>query len=148
MASASVTGAPSNRPYVDRKLSAMLSGTFAGRRWDSWYVYLVFDRNQLLRYAGQTGALFSRFSQHRTAGRLGNPARHQGDDWADVMAIGCRNEIQVKAFERKLIHGFHPPDNKKCELPGCRHYLDGGEFYAASRGAVNKFLRGRGIEVR
>jgi len=148
VASPSVTGAPSNRPRVDRKLSAMISSTLCDKRWGSWYVYLVFDRRQVLRYAGQTGSLFSRLTQHRAAGRLGDPAFHQGDDWNDVMAIGCRNEIQVKAFERRLIHGFHPPDNKKCEQPGCRHYLDGDEFFAATRAAVNRYLRGRGIEVK
>jgi hypothetical protein len=149
MASTSVGGgSPVNKPYVDRKLSTILSATLTGKRSGTWYVYLAFDRRQYLRYVGQTGTLLSRLSQHRANGRLGDAAYQQGGDWADMVAVSCRGDVQVKALERKLIHGFHPPDNRKCEMPGCRYYLDGLPSILASRAAVNKNLRGRGIEVR
>ncbi len=144
MANTSVTG----RPYVDKKLGAMLSATLSGLGSGNWYVYLVFDRRGFLRYAGQSGALFSRFTQHKAAGRLGESAQQQRDDWVGVAAIACGNVTQARATERKLIHAFHPPDNRKCETPGCRHYLDGLGFIPASRGAVNKALRTRGIVFR
>lgn len=137
-----------NKPYVDRKLGALLSMAMFGRRWDSYYVYLTFDRRQLLRYVGQTGSLFDRFSQHRSAGRMGIPAFQQGGDWADLMAIWCWNDLQARAVERRLIHKFHPPDNRRCEVKGCRHYLDGTEIVPADRAAVNLVLRARHIDVR
>jgi hypothetical protein len=140
-------GLVANKAYVDQKLSAMLSATLFGGHWDRWFVYVVFDRRQYLRYVGQSGTLFSRFSQHKSGGRLGERGRQQPTDWAEVIVICCWNEIQVRAQERKLIHRFHPPDNRKCEVPGCRHYLDGAQAEAVNRTTVNKELRTRKIEV-
>lgn len=141
-------GRNATKPYIDRKLSAALTATLCGQRWDTWYVYLAFDRRQCLRYVGQTGVVFSRLAQHRAAGRPGNPEHQRGEDWVSIAAVACRSDVQVKAQERRLIHGFHPPDNRKCETPGCRYYLDGLEVVVASRAAVNKCLRGLGIEVK
>jgi len=146
MARPSITaGQQAQKPYVDRKLSAMLTAMLGDRRGGKWYVYLAYDRCQTLRYVGQSGILIGRLSQHKTSGRLGDPAYQQANDWADLVAISCWNAVQVQACERSLIHLFHPPDNKKCERPGCRHYLDGNGSAPVNRRTVTKNLRGLSI---